>query len=123
MLPTIIWLIICCRGLWVWGGNSIQARKNRLAVEAHDGEDDIAILVVRSDRIQDNLRASAFFLYIVLGVGALLLQDKAFAFHHLEFVRYFGDFLQAVLVFGTFVFALNGEITKWVQGKVLRSIK
>lgn len=121
MLATIIWLLICGRGLWVWRHNARQAKKNLVSVQSN-GPDEQAVMFVRCERAQDNLRALAFSLYIVLGIPALFTQNKAWVLHHLTFVRYYGDFLQAVLVFGVFVFAANGEITRWVQAKILKGI-
>lgn len=117
MLATIIWLLISVRGLYKWRLNAREAKKNLDALQSN-GSETIPVLFARTDRITDNARATAFFLYVLLGFYSLAVVNK---WWFLSFVwyRYFGDVLQAVLVFGAFIFMFNGEISGYVTKRVL----
>lgn len=116
-IPSVLWVLICSRGLYKWRKNALGMKENLMAVRAN-GSDSLAILFARTDQLMDNLRCFAFGNGLALGLLSFFLVREWEFTKDALFMRIYGDYSLTVLIGSFAIFMLNGEIYGYVVDKV-----
>lgn len=117
-VPTVLWTIICTRGLYRWRKNAREMSENLIALRSNGNHNEEAILFAKSDKLMDTLRACVFLNGIILGLVAFpLTAGWSWAMTPM-FLRVFSNYFQWTLIGSFAIFALNGEIYGYVLDKV-----
>lgn len=116
--PTVLWMIICARGMYRWRKNAHEMEENLVALRSNGKKTTDAILFAKADKLMDNLRAFVFLNGLLLGaMSVFVTAEIGWALTPL-YQRIFGNYFLWVIVGSFFIFALNGEIYGYVLEKV-----